>query len=143
MLALCFLLSHLIREFRHLTILVSEGKPEAGNFPSVNSERATYGESLMVGCCCCQGSLTVLCITLFLCCVCSTWTGPAWSPAQSISSVLISIQSLMTENPYHNEPGFEQVKTVGPCAILLRPAISGAIGALSYPRKSFLFFYLG
>ncbi|RLV62180.1 hypothetical protein DV515_00019583, partial [Chloebia gouldiae] len=37
----------------------------------------------------------------------STWTGPAWSPAQSISSVLISIQSLMTENPYHNEPGFE------------------------------------
>ncbi|OBS77421.1 hypothetical protein A6R68_16134 [Neotoma lepida] len=37
-----------------------------------------------------------------------TWTGPAWSPAQSISSVLISIQSLMTENPYHNEPGFEQ-----------------------------------
>ncbi|MEJ1287758.1 ubiquitin-conjugating enzyme E2Z [Cricetulus griseus] len=38
-----------------------------------------------------------------------TWTGPAWSPAQSISSVLISIQSLMTENPYHNEPGFEQV----------------------------------
>lgn len=39
-----------------------------------------------------------------------TWTGPAWSPAQSISSVLISIQSLMTENPYHNEPGFEQVR---------------------------------
>lgn len=38
-----------------------------------------------------------------------TWSGPAWSPAQSISSVLISIQSLMTENPYHNEPGFEQV----------------------------------
>ncbi|XP_013915271.1 PREDICTED: ubiquitin-conjugating enzyme E2 Z-like [Thamnophis sirtalis] len=41
-----------------------------------------------------------------------TWTGPAWSPAQSISSVLISIQSLMTENPYHNEPGFEQVRTL-------------------------------
>ncbi|XP_064842008.1 ubiquitin-conjugating enzyme E2 Z isoform X2 [Oncorhynchus masou masou] len=40
-----------------------------------------------------------------------TWTGPAWSPAQSISSVLISIQSLMTENPYHNEPGFEQLQT--------------------------------
>lgn len=44
---------------------------------------------------------------------CSTWTGPAWSPAQSISSVLISIQSLMTENPYHNEPGFEQVRPGG------------------------------
>ncbi|XP_013909002.1 PREDICTED: ubiquitin-conjugating enzyme E2 Z-like [Thamnophis sirtalis] len=43
----------------------------------------------------------------------STWTGPAWSPAQSISSVLISIQSLMTENPYHNEPGFEQERHPG------------------------------
>ncbi|XP_029429867.1 ubiquitin-conjugating enzyme E2 Z isoform X1 [Rhinatrema bivittatum] len=42
-----------------------------------------------------------------------TWTGPAWSPAQSISSVLISIQSLMTENPYHNEPGFEQERHSG------------------------------
>uniref|UniRef100_A0A8C4R769 Ubiquitin-conjugating enzyme E2 Z n=1 Tax=Eptatretus burgeri TaxID=7764 RepID=A0A8C4R769_EPTBU len=42
-----------------------------------------------------------------------TWSGPAWSPAQSISSVLISIQSLMTENPYHNEPGFEQERHSG------------------------------
>ncbi|XP_069768416.1 ubiquitin-conjugating enzyme E2 Z-like isoform X1 [Narcine bancroftii] len=42
-----------------------------------------------------------------------TWTGPAWSPAQSISSVLISIQSLMTENPYHNEPGFQQERHPG------------------------------
>ncbi|XP_077590033.1 ubiquitin-conjugating enzyme E2 Z isoform X1 [Stigmatopora nigra] len=42
-----------------------------------------------------------------------TWTGPAWSPAQSISSVLISIQSLMTEKPYHNEPGFEQERHPG------------------------------
>ncbi|KAL3231809.1 hypothetical protein MRX96_023241 [Rhipicephalus microplus] len=36
-----------------------------------------------------------------------TWTGPAWSPAQSIASVLISIQSLLSENPYHNEPDYE------------------------------------
>nr|XP_020835799.1 ubiquitin-conjugating enzyme E2 Z-like [Phascolarctos cinereus] len=42
-----------------------------------------------------------------------TWDGPAWSPAQSISSVLISIQLLMNENPYHNEPGFEQEKHRG------------------------------
>ncbi|XP_020835859.1 ubiquitin-conjugating enzyme E2 Z-like isoform X2 [Phascolarctos cinereus] len=42
-----------------------------------------------------------------------TWDGPAWSPAQSLSSVLISIQSLMNENPYHNEPGFEQEKHPG------------------------------
>lgn len=33
-----------------------------------------------------------------------TWSGPAWSPTQSISSVLMSIQSLLSEEPYHNEP---------------------------------------
>ena len=41
----------------------------------------------------------------------STWSGPSWTPAQGISSLLISIQSLMSENPYHNEPGYEQVDT--------------------------------
>ncbi|KAH7956993.1 ubiquitin-conjugating enzyme E2 Z [Rhipicephalus sanguineus] len=42
-----------------------------------------------------------------------TWTGPAWSPAQCISSVLISIQSLLSENPYYNEPGFENERRPG------------------------------
>lgn len=36
-----------------------------------------------------------------------TWTGPAWSSAETLSSVLLSIQSLMCPHPYHNEPGFE------------------------------------
>jgi len=36
-----------------------------------------------------------------------TWAGPGWSPVQSLSSVLLSIQSLMNAKPYHNEPGFE------------------------------------
>ncbi|XP_054271002.1 ubiquitin-conjugating enzyme E2 Z-like [Macrosteles quadrilineatus] len=36
-----------------------------------------------------------------------TWEGPGWSPAQSLTSVLISIQSLLNEKPYHNEPGYE------------------------------------
>ena len=36
-----------------------------------------------------------------------TWKGPAWSPAQSIGSLLLSIRSLLNEQPYHNEPGFE------------------------------------
>ena len=48
-----------------------------------------------------------------------TWSGPAWSPAQSLSSVLISIQSLMNEKPYHNEPGFERVHT----AFVLRTTV--------------------
>ncbi|KAH6920187.1 hypothetical protein HPB50_017619 [Hyalomma asiaticum] len=42
-----------------------------------------------------------------------TWTGPAWSPAQSLSSVLISIQSLLTEKPYFNEPGFTKESQQG------------------------------
>lgn len=47
-----------------------------------------------------------------------TWSGPAWSPAQSLSSVLISIQSLLNEKPYHNEPGFEQVcANVNSCTV--------------------------
>ncbi|XP_055348798.1 ubiquitin-conjugating enzyme E2 Z-like [Paramacrobiotus metropolitanus] len=37
-----------------------------------------------------------------------TWSGPAWSPALNISSLLLSIQSLMGEFPYRNEPGFEK-----------------------------------
>ncbi|XP_046982713.1 ubiquitin-conjugating enzyme E2 Z-like [Schistocerca americana] len=42
-----------------------------------------------------------------------TWTGPCWSPAQSLASVLISIQSLLNEKPYHNEPGFERERCSG------------------------------
>ncbi|XP_037517123.2 ubiquitin-conjugating enzyme E2 Z [Rhipicephalus sanguineus] len=45
-----------------------------------------------------------------------TWVGPAWSPAQCIASVLVSIQSLMTENPYYNEPGYESERWPGEAA---------------------------
>ncbi|XP_077537877.1 ubiquitin-conjugating enzyme E2 Z-like isoform X2 [Haemaphysalis longicornis] len=34
--------------------------------------------------------------------------GPGWSAAMSIGTVLMSIQSLMNDNPYYNEPGLEQ-----------------------------------
>eukprot|EP00900_Chrysochromulina_parva_P024407 jgi/Chrpa1/65/Chrysochromulina_OHIO_Genome00000170-RA len=41
-----------------------------------------------------------------------TWraehSGEQWSAAQSVQSVLLSIQSLMHDAPYHNEPGFEE-----------------------------------
>ncbi|KAM3180494.1 hypothetical protein ACTXT7_016181 [Hymenolepis weldensis] len=36
-----------------------------------------------------------------------TWSGPQWTPTQSLTSVLLSIQSLMSEEPYYNEPGYE------------------------------------
>lgn len=42
-----------------------------------------------------------------------TWTGPGWKAIQTLSSVLLSIQSLMCENPYHNEPGFESERERG------------------------------
>ncbi|ETN37007.1 uncharacterized protein HMPREF1541_07995 [Cyphellophora europaea CBS 101466] len=37
--------------------------------------------------------------------------GEEWSPAQGLESVLVSIQSLMSNNPYENEPGYENAKS--------------------------------
>ena len=37
-----------------------------------------------------------------------TWEGPGWSPVMNLSSVVVSIQSLMNEEPYRNEPGCEK-----------------------------------
>ena len=42
-----------------------------------------------------------------------TWRGQPgeeWSSAQGLESVLLSIQSLMSQNPYENEPGYETAK---------------------------------
>ena len=48
-----------------------------------------------------------------------TWSGPGWSPAQWIGSVLLSVQTLLGTHPYHNEPGYEKgsanlAATIGP-----------------------------
>lgn len=37
-----------------------------------------------------------------------TWSGPSWKPVMTIRTVLSSIQSLLSEYPIHNEPGFEE-----------------------------------
>ncbi len=37
----------------------------------------------------------------------NTWAGPGWTTACTLSAVLLSIQSLLNENPIHNEPGWE------------------------------------
>lgn len=42
-----------------------------------------------------------------------TWSGPGWSPANTLASCLMSIQSLLGEKPYHNEPGYEKEKVRG------------------------------
>jgi ubiquitin-protein ligase len=38
----------------------------------------------------------------------NTWSGPKWSSIMHIGSILVSIQSLLDENPLRNEPGFEK-----------------------------------
>lgn len=43
-----------------------------------------------------------------------TWRGEKgeeWSSAQGLESILISIQSLMSSNPYSNEPGYEDANS--------------------------------
>ncbi|KAI0022200.1 UBC-like protein [Xylariomycetidae sp. FL0641] len=45
-----------------------------------------------------------------------TWRGERgeeWSAAQGLESILLSIQSLMSSNPYENEPGFEDANESG------------------------------
>lgn len=39
-----------------------------------------------------------------------TWNGPGWQPTMNLTSVLLSIQSLLHENPIINEPGYEKIK---------------------------------
>lgn len=48
----------------------------------------------------CDGSV---CLSIL-----GTWSGPAWSSAESLSTVLLSIQSLMCPDPYLNEPGYAE-----------------------------------
>eukprot|EP01087_Luapelamoeba_hula_P024322 TRINITY_DN921_c1_g1_i1.p1 TRINITY_DN921_c1_g1~~TRINITY_DN921_c1_g1_i1.p1 ORF type:complete len:913 (-),score=180.52 TRINITY_DN921_c1_g1_i1:35-2773(-) len=45
-----------------------------------------------------------------------TWSGPSWTEIQTMNSTLLSIQSLMNDKPYHNEPGHETENHVGDIA---------------------------
>lgn len=42
-----------------------------------------------------------------------TWSGPSWTAIMNLSSLLISLQGLLDENPIQNEPGFENVLKSG------------------------------
>lgn len=37
-----------------------------------------------------------------------TWSGPSWKETMSLNTVALSIQSILTENPLTNEPGFSE-----------------------------------
>ena len=39
-----------------------------------------------------------------------TWSGPAWTEVMTLSSVLLSLQSLLCSQPIKNEPGWEMIK---------------------------------
>ena len=38
-----------------------------------------------------------------------TWSGPSWTSAMDITNVLMTIQSILDNNPIMNEPGYENV----------------------------------
>lgn len=40
----------------------------------------------------------------------NTWEGPKWTSTQSLSSILLTLQSILNEFPLQNEPGFENDK---------------------------------
>ena len=40
-----------------------------------------------------------------------TWSGPKWEPVMTLSSVLLSIQSLLSSVPLKNEPGYDNIKS--------------------------------
>ena len=38
----------------------------------------------------------------------NTWKGEGWTSCQSIYSILMTLQSILKENPLTNEPGFNE-----------------------------------
>jgi ubiquitin-protein ligase len=40
-----------------------------------------------------------------------TWSGPSWTHTMDITTVLLTIQSLLDNNPLVNEPGYEKIVT--------------------------------
>jgi len=37
-----------------------------------------------------------------------TWSGPSWTSAMTISTIILAIQSILDENPLRNEPGYDK-----------------------------------
>ena len=52
-----------------------------------------------------HGFLGKVCLSIL-----NTWSGPKWSSVQTISSVMLSIQSLLCSQPITNEPGYDRAK---------------------------------
>ena len=50
-----------------------------------------------------------------------TWSGPKWTSIMDITTVLLTLQSLLDNNPLHHEPG--QEKNIGHTNILYNEII--------------------
>ncbi|TVY48647.1 Ubiquitin-conjugating enzyme E2 Z [Lachnellula occidentalis] len=89
-------------EFGFYEFQVKFGRDYPGKAPSVlatttNGGRCRFNPNIYAG--------GKVCLSIL-----GTWRGERgeeWSSAQGLESILISIQSLMSSNPYENEPGFE------------------------------------
>jgi ubiquitin-conjugating enzyme E2 Z len=76
-------------------------KPPKVEAKTTNSGRTRFNPNIYAG--------GKVCLSIL-----GTWhgerPGEEWSSAQGLESILWSIQSLMSDNPYENEPGYENAK---------------------------------
>ncbi|KAI9884358.1 MAG: hypothetical protein M1823_003854 [Watsoniomyces obsoletus] len=93
-------------EFGFFEFTFRFGKEYPGKAPSVtatttNGGRTRFNPNIYAG--------GKVCLSIL-----GTWRGERgeeWSSAQGLESILISMQSLMSSNPYENEPGFEDARS--------------------------------
>ncbi|KAL8647597.1 MAG: hypothetical protein Q9226_006365 [Calogaya cf. arnoldii] len=90
--------------FFHFHLKFPKGYPETApsvNALTTNGGRSRFNPNIYSG--------GKVCLSIL-----GTWRGESgeqWSSAQGLESILISIQSLMSSNPYENEPGFENANS--------------------------------
>ncbi|KFY89493.1 hypothetical protein V500_05635 [Pseudogymnoascus sp. VKM F-4518 (FW-2643)] len=93
-------------EFGFFEFAVRFGKDYPAKAPSINATTTNGGRCRFNPNIYAQGKV---CLSIL-----GTWRGERgeeWSSAQGLESILISIQSLMSSNPYENEPGYESAKS--------------------------------
>ncbi|KAI9701919.1 MAG: hypothetical protein M1836_001263 [Candelina mexicana] len=93
-------------EFGFFEFAVRFGKEYPGKAPAVTATTTNGGR--------CRFNPNIYATGKVCLSILGTWRGERgeeWSSAQGLESILLSIQSLMSSNPYENEPGFEDAKT--------------------------------
>lgn len=95
-------------EFGFFEFSFKFGKEYPRKSPSVNATTTNGGR--------CRFNPNIYSSGLVCLSILGTWRGERgeeWSAAQGLESILISIQSLMSSNPYENEPGYEGANDTG------------------------------